>query len=170
MTIWNKYKMIKEINSKGNIKAYKAKIEPIIMKITPRNEYEYNNILNNLQNYKDIIYKIIEENNIIYVILLNDNINLDNINIIKEGYINNNSPITKTKVNELLLKEKAMCKIISDKKENNSNLNGTGFFVKLEDNKYGLLTNNLIINNIEIGNTIHFYYLLKIIFYFYFIS
>jgi len=52
-----------------------------------------------------------------------------------------------------------MCKIISDKIENNSKLYGTGFFVKLNDNKCGLLTNNHIINNIEIGNTIHFYYL-----------
>ena len=48
-----------------------------------------------------------------------------------------------------------------DKKEieNNSKVYGTGFFVKLNDNKYGLLTNNHIINNIKIGNTIHFYYL-----------
>ena len=170
MTIWNKYKMVEEINSKGNTKTYKAKLESIIKEITPKNKNEYDNILYNLQNYKDLIYEIIEENNKIYIVLLKDNINLDDINIIKEGYKEYDSPITKHEINELLLKEKAMCKIISDKKENNSNLNGTGFFVKLEDNKYGLLTNNLIINNIEIGNTIHFYYLLKIIFYFYFIS
>ena len=37
----------------------------------------------------------------------------------------------------------------------------TEFFVKLNDNKYGLLTNNHIINNIGIGNTINFYYLSK---------
>ena len=85
MTIWDKYKMIEEINSKGNIKTYKAKLEPIIKEITPRNEIEYNSILNNLQNYQDLIYEIIEENNKIYAVL-NDNINLENINIIKEGY------------------------------------------------------------------------------------
>ena len=77
MAIWNKYKMIKEINSEGNIKTYKAQIEPIIKEITPRNRDEYDNILYNLQNYKDSIYEIIEENNKIYVVLLNDNINLD---------------------------------------------------------------------------------------------
>jgi len=52
-----------------------------------------------------------------------------------------------------------MCKIISDKIENNSKVYGTGFFVKLEDNKHGLLTNHHIISNIKIGKTIHFYYL-----------
>ena len=52
-----------------------------------------------------------------------------------------------------------MCKIIVDKIENNSKAYGTGFFVELNNNKYGLLTNNHIINNIKIGNTIHFYYL-----------
>ena len=159
MTIWNKYKMIKELYSNENIKTYKAKIEPIIKEITPRNMDEYNNILNNLQNYRNLIYELIEENNKIYIVLLNDNINLDNINIIKEGYIGYDSPITKQEINELFLKEKAMCKLISDNIENNSKVYGTGFFVKLEDNKYGLLTNNHIINNIQIGNTIYFYYL-----------
>ena len=158
MTIWNKYKMIEQINSKGNIKTYKARLEPIIKEIKPKNMDEYNNILYNLQNYKDLIYEIIEENNKIYAVL-NDNINLDDINIMKEGYKEYDSPITKYEINELLLKEKAMCKIISDIIENNSKINGTGFFVKLEDNKYGLLTNNHIINNIENGKTIHFYYL-----------
>ena len=150
--------MIEEINSKGNIKTYKAKLEPIIKEITPRNESEYNSILNNLQNYKNVIYEIIEENNKIYAVL-NDNINLENINIIKEGYKEYDNPISKYEINELLSKEKAMCKIISDIIENNSKINGTGLFVKLENNKYGLLTNNHIINNIEIGKTIHFYYL-----------
>ena len=158
MSIWNKYKMIEEINSKGNIKTYKAKIEPIIKEIIPKNKDEYNNILYNLQNYKDLIYEIIEENNKIYAVL-NDNINLENINIIKEGYKEYDNPISKYEINELFSKEKAMCKIISDIIENNSKINGTGLFVKLENNKYGLLTNNHIINKIEIGNTIHYYYL-----------
>ena len=100
MTIWKKYKMIKEINSKENVKTYKAKIEPIIKEITPKNKSEYNNILYNLQNYKDLIYEIIEENNKIYVVLLNDNINLDNIDIIKEGYNEYDSPITKHEIDE----------------------------------------------------------------------
>ena len=54
-----------------------------------------------------------------------------------------------------------MCKIITDKIEDNSKVYGIWFFVKFSDNKYGLLTNNHIINNIEIGNTIYFYYLSK---------
>ena len=54
-----------------------------------------------------------------------------------------------------------MCKIITDNIENNSKAYGTGFFVKLKENKYGLLTNNHIINNIQIGNTIHLNYLSK---------
>ena len=33
MAVWNKYKMIKEISSKGNIKTYKTKIEPIIKEL-----------------------------------------------------------------------------------------------------------------------------------------
>jgi len=161
MTIWNKYKMIKELYSKGNIKTYKAKIEPIIKEIIPRNRNEYDKILYNLENYKNLIYEIIEENNKIYIVLLDDNINLDKINIIEEGYIGSDSPITKHEINELFLKEKSICKIISDKIENNSKVYGTGFFVKLNDNQCGLFTNNHIINNIEIGSTIHFYYLSK---------
>ena len=57
-------------------------------------------VLYNLQNYKDLIYEIIEENNKIYVVLLNDNINLDNIDIIKEGYNEYDSPITKHEIDE----------------------------------------------------------------------
>jgi len=129
MTIWNKYKMIKEISSKENIKTYKAKIETIIKGIIPRNKNEYDNILYNLQNYKDLIYEIIEKNNNIYVVLLNDNINLDNISIIKEGYNGNDSPISKHEVNDLFLKEKAMCKIISDKIENNNKVYGKDFLL-----------------------------------------
>jgi len=48
MTIWNKYKMIRQLSSKGNIKTYKTKIEPIIKEISPRNRNEYDNILYNL--------------------------------------------------------------------------------------------------------------------------
>ena len=56
MTIWNKYKKIKDINLKGYIKTYQAKIEPIIKEIHPKNKEEYDIILNNL----DVIYKIIK--------------------------------------------------------------------------------------------------------------
>ena len=168
MKVWDKYKLNKEISSKENIKTYKAIFEPIIKEITPRNNNEYDDILYYLKNYKDIIYEIIEENNKIYVVLLNDNIdldniilnniNLDNINKIKEVYIGNISPITKNEIDELFKKEKAMCKIITDNIENNSKNYGTGFFVKLNGNHCGLLTNNHIINNIQVGDTIHLEY------------
>ena len=38
MTIWNKYNKIEEISSKGNIKTFKAKKEPIIKEIMPSGE------------------------------------------------------------------------------------------------------------------------------------
>ena len=47
--IWNKYKMIEEINSKGNIKTYKAKIEPIIKEIIPKNKDDYYRIYERLE-------------------------------------------------------------------------------------------------------------------------
>ena len=53
--------------------------------INNKNE-QYYLFLYYLQDYKNLIYEIIEENDKIYVVLLKDNINLDNINIIKEGY------------------------------------------------------------------------------------
>ena len=84
-------------------------------------------------------------------------IELMNINLTKEEYNGHDYPISKHEINNLLLKEKAMC-IISYKNQNNF-VYGSGFFVILNNNKYGLLTNNHIINNIEIGNTIQFYYL-----------
>ena len=36
-SIWNKYKLIKEINNKSNIKTYLSKIEPIIKEIIYKN-------------------------------------------------------------------------------------------------------------------------------------
>ena len=55
-----------------------------------------------------------------------------------------------------------MCKIITNKIENNSKVYGTGFFVELNDNKYGLLTNNHVINKIEIGNIVWAIYFLTL--------
>ena len=160
MTIWNKYKKIKEISSNENIKTYQAKFEPIIKEISPKDKYEYNIILSNLQNYKEQIYDLIEENNKIYIVLLND-INLDDINIIKEGAIRDYGPIAKKEVNEIFNMEKAMCKIKSFNIDNNCIRYGSGFFIKLNQDRIGLLTNNHVINDIDIDNTININYLSK---------
>ena len=74
MTIWNKYKLIKEINSKSNIKTYIVRIEPMIKEITPINKEQYNSIIENLKELKNEIkiYDIIEENNKIYIVFDNN--------------------------------------------------------------------------------------------------
>ena len=68
-----------------------------------------------------------------------------------KGFLNNKE-IT------LFEKEKAMCKIITDIIENNKKIQGTGSFIKL-DNMLGLLTNNHILSNTKIDDTIHLNYL-----------
>ena len=40
-TIWNKYKIIKEIDKISNIKTYLTRIEPIIKEINYKNKNEY---------------------------------------------------------------------------------------------------------------------------------
>jgi len=39
--IWNKYKIIKEIEFNSNIKTYLTKIEPIVKEIIPKNKEDY---------------------------------------------------------------------------------------------------------------------------------
>ena len=46
--IWNKYKMIKELQSNENIKTYLTRIEPIIKEIIPKNKNEYYLIIERL--------------------------------------------------------------------------------------------------------------------------
>ena len=46
--IWNKYKMIKEIESNSNIKTYLTRIEPIIKEIIPKNKDDYYKIYERL--------------------------------------------------------------------------------------------------------------------------
>ena len=101
MTVWDKYKKINEIKSKGNITTYKAKLEPIIKEIIIQDKNEYNIILSNLkQQYKEEIIEIIQENNAIYVVLFND---IDLNNIMKEGYIKDKDLITKVETNILFI-------------------------------------------------------------------
>ena len=73
----------------------------------------------------------------------------------KEGIIKSHGyPITKKELEELLQKDKAMCKIsfeTLDKKQGK----GSGFFCKLDNFsiKYALFTNNHVLNesSLEIG-------------------
>ena len=73
-SIWEKYQKIEEIDSNSKIKTYKAKIEPIIKEIIPKNKEDYfkiKEILENIKkNYK--LIEIIEEND-----KINDIINKD---------------------------------------------------------------------------------------------
>ena len=71
MPIWNKYKIIKEIDSKSNIKTYLTRIEPIIKEVIPKNKSEYYEITERLEELKEElnIYEIIEEGDKIYIVI-----------------------------------------------------------------------------------------------------
>ena len=64
-TIWNKYKLIKEISSNSGIKTYSARLEPIIKEIKPKDKDDYHAISERLEQLKAQldIYEIIEEDN-----------------------------------------------------------------------------------------------------------
>ena len=170
-TIWNKYKIIKEIDKNTNIKTYLARIEPIIKEISYNNINEYLIIREKLERIKNKIYEIIEEDNKIYIVIDNnkdiiseiDKLILANeIVIKKEGILKDQGyPISKNEINELLKKEKSMCKIIYEKIEDNKikKGKGTGFFCKIDNFpiKYALFTNNHILdeNDIKKGKIIN---------------
>ena len=173
--IWNKYKMIKELQSNENIKTYLTRIEPIIKEIIPKNKNEYYLIIERLIKLKEElhIYEIIEENERIYIVIDNNNELLSKIdklilsnelNIMKEGIIQGHgNPITKEEILNLFKMEKSMCKISFETLKGNIG-KGTGFFCEIDINfpiKYALFTNNHILNefNIQKGNTIYFEYL-----------
>ena len=71
-TIWNKYKLIKEIKSNSNIKTYLSRIEPIIKEIIPKDEDDYYIISERLEALKDEsdIYEIIEEENFMLFLII----------------------------------------------------------------------------------------------------
>ena len=73
-TIWNKYKIIKEISSNSSIKTYLARIEPIIKEIIPKDKDDYYGISECLEQLKDQldIYEIIEEDNKFYIVAENN--------------------------------------------------------------------------------------------------
>jgi len=178
--IWNKYKMIKEINSNSNIKTYLTRIEPIIKEIIPKNKDDSFRIYERLEILKEElnIYEIMEENERIYIVIDNNDelllkidklILSDELNIIKEGNIKDHGrPITKDEVLNLLKMEKSMCKISYETIDGEIG-KGSGFFCEIDRNfpfKYALFTNNHILDelNIEIGKTIHIEYLDKLFF------
>ena len=61
--IFSKYTKVEEINSNSNVKTYSARIEPIIKEITPKDINEHYLIKEKLENNRNGIYEIIEENN-----------------------------------------------------------------------------------------------------------
>jgi len=75
--IWNKYKIIKEIEDNSNIKTYLTRIEPIVKEIIPKNKKDYFIIMERLERLKleeDLnIYEIIEEDDRIYIVIDNNN-------------------------------------------------------------------------------------------------
>ena len=123
MPIWNKYKIIKEIDSKSNIKTYLTRIEPIIKEIKPKDKDDYYKIIERLDKLKEElnIYEIIEENEKIYIVIENNEeillkidklILSDELNIEKESIIQGHgNPITKEEIFNLFKLEKSMCKI-----------------------------------------------------------
>jgi len=180
--IWNKYKIIKEIEDNSNIKTYLARIEPIVKEIIPKNKEDFFIIMDRLERLKlkeDIkIYEIIEEDDKIYIVIDNNDellskidklILSDELDIKKECIIKNHGrPIKKDEIFSLFKMEKSMCKISFENKKGQE-CQGSGFFCEFDFNfpiKYALFTNNHVLNelNIKIGKTIHFECLEKSLF------
>ena len=97
-TIWSKYKILQEIDTKSNIKTYLARLEPVIKEITPKDKDEYYTIYERLEKLKVEldIYEIIEENEKFYIVSDNNDeilskidqlILSDELDIKKEGII-----------------------------------------------------------------------------------
>ena len=164
----NKYEIIKELETGSIMQTYLTRIEPIVKVIEAKNKQEFCLICQRLEEIKDQLYKIIEENDKIYIVMDNDPELMKKIDDIllskieKELEIDGKKMITKEEIFKLFEMEKSMCKIKSEKKLNNKmmEITGIGFFCQLDDFpiKYCLFTNNHVISNIEIGNTISFTY------------
>ena len=169
--VWDKYQKIKEIKNKSNIKTYLARIEPIIKEITPKDEDEYNTIIDYFSELKDKfkVYDIIQEKQIIYLVVENkDEINKEIDNLLISGKFNekkesilegHGNPITKEEIFGLFKMEGAMCKIKFERIQNNKLIKGkgTGFFceIKVDDFplKHCLLTNNHVLNEDNLKKT-----------------
>ena len=159
--IWDKYKMIKEIECNSNIKTYLTMIKPIVKEIIPKNKEDYYIIMERLEKLKlkeELnIYEIIEENDRIYIVIDNNDeflskidklILSDELDIKKEGIIQGHGrPIMKEEIFYLFKMEKSMCKISfeNDKGEISKR---SGFFCEIDNFpiKYALFTNNHVLN------------------------
>ena len=176
-SIWNKYKIKKELAVDQNIKTYLATFEPIIKEITT-NGNNKSEIFEFFENLKDElkIYEIFEENDKLYLVVEQDekaNNRLDNIlfsneyNIKKEIALEDQGdPISKEEIKNLFNFEESICKIKFEKSINNDLIAGkcTGFFFESEIKnfpiKYCLFTNSQILDakNLEIDKKIKFQY------------
>ena len=175
-SIWNKYKLSKDLASNENIKTYLATFEPIIKEITSKDEdskfemYEYfGNLKEELK-----IYEMIEEKDKIYLVVENDeetNKRIDEIILANEYSIKKEcvlegemEPLTKDEILKLFNMEESLCKIKFEKVKNNNieKGKGTGFFCEIDNEnfpiKYCLFTNNHVLyaNCISINKTINF--------------
>ena len=173
MTIWNKYKLIKEINSKSNVKTYIARIEPMIKEIIPKNKEQYHSIFHNLKELKKEIkiYDIIEENDKIYVVIdNNDELSLKIDKLVSEENENEklNSNCQETSISEKDINdskscniiinsksenniidlneiEKSMCKINKKGDNNCKDIQGIGFFCNFEINNFPIKYDKFLI-------------------------
>ena len=176
--IWEKFEKLKTIDDKNFdenfvIKTYLTRIQPIVKEIKAKDKYDYILISQRIEKlkHKIKIYDIIEENDIIYIVLDNNeelNNKVDELlfsekldikkEVITEGH---GAPIKKNEIFELFKMEKSMCKIENINK-NGERQTGSGFFCKLNDNmisfKYALFTNNHVLDesSIDIGKKIQF--------------
>ena len=174
-TIWNKYTLIKEIDSESNVKTYLTRIEPIIKEISYKNQTEYYAIKEKIERIKNKIkiYDLIEEEDKIYLVIENsfeilyqvEKILKDEIEMKKEGILKGHgNPVSKKEILNLLEMEKSMCKIAFESIEDNQikRGNGTGFFCEIDNFpiKYALFTNNHVLNEncIKVGNIINIEY------------
>ena len=121
---------------KEEIETYEATMKILIKKIKIKDDKDFYLYEKRLYN-KEGIFKIINENDYIYIYYdIKKNIDeILSINDIKEivpkGYC---GPINKNEIEDLLLKENSMCKIISKKTENGKleYCIGSGFFLKFD--------------------------------------
>ena len=174
MPIWSKYKIIKEIDSKLNIKTYLTRIEPVIKEIIPKDKDDYYIMSEKLENLKEElnINEKKEENEKIYLVLENNEEILskvdrfllsDELNINWETILQDHgNPISKEEIFNLFKLEKSMCKIPFESTEGKQGY-ATGLFCEIDNFiiKFALLTNNHVLNesNIEKGNTINIEFL-----------
>ena len=150
-----------------------ARAELIIKEITPKDEDDYNNILDYFLKLKNEL-NIKKENKKIYLVIEdNDKLKkrIDDLLLSKETTIQKESileghgkPITKKEIFDLFKMEESMCKIKFERVENNKLIkgNGSGFFCEINfddfEMKHCLVTNNHVLNekSLKTNNTIYF--------------